>query len=48
VILSLDQDLATPDALQLASAFEVGSDFLFLTNDNRFRKVPGLKVAVPA
>jgi predicted nucleic acid-binding protein len=38
--------LKTPDALQAASALEVRGECLFLTNDRRFAKVPGLSVRV--
>jgi predicted nucleic acid-binding protein len=41
-------ELRTPDALQVASAFEAGGDVLFLTNDKGFRRVPGLQIEIPA
>jgi predicted nucleic acid-binding protein len=41
-------ELRTPDALQVASAFEAGGDVLFLTTNKGFRRVPGLKIEIPA
>jgi predicted nucleic acid-binding protein len=38
----------TPDALQASCALELGDDVLFLTNDRRFRAVPGLRTEIPA
>ena len=46
--LRAKHQLRTPDALQVASAFEAGGDVLFLTNDKSFRRVPGLKIEIPA
>ena len=36
--------LMTPDALQAASALQLEGDVLFLTNDDHFRSVGGLRV----
>lgn len=47
-LLRAAKRLPTPDALQAASALEIAGDVLFLTNDRRFRKVPGLRVEIPA
>lgn len=38
--------LKTPDALQAASALSLPADVLFLTNDQRFNIVPGLKAEI--
>ena len=40
--------LKTPDALQAASALELRGDVLFMTNDQRFKQVPALRVEIPA
>lgn len=40
--------LKTPDALQAASALELGGRVPFLTNDQAFRKVPELRVEIVA
>ncbi|GMV55258.1 MAG: hypothetical protein AMXMBFR6_10630 [Betaproteobacteria bacterium] len=46
--LRAEHGLKTPDALQAASALELAGDVLFLTNDQRFGKVAGLPVEIPA
>jgi len=46
--LRAQHGLKTPDALQAACALELGGDALFLTNDERFRQVPELRVEIPA
>ncbi len=38
--------LKTPDALQAASALSLEAEVLFLTNDRRFDRVPGLTTKV--
>lgn len=38
--------IKTPDALQASSALSLGPDVLFLTNDKRLSKIPGLHVEV--
>lgn len=38
--------LRTPDALQAACCLQLGSDHVFLTGDNAFKKVAGLNVKV--
>ncbi len=37
-------NLRTPDALQAASALELPGEFIFLTGDKSFKKVPELNV----
>lgn len=46
--LRAEHDLRTPDAIQAASALEIVGDMMFLTNDQRFRKVPSLRMEIPA
>ena len=36
--------LKTPDALQAASALQLGSGYCFLTGDAGFKRVPGLTI----
>jgi predicted nucleic acid-binding protein len=38
--------LATPDALQAASALSISDDILFISADKSFKKIPGLLVEV--
>lgn len=38
--------LSTPDALQAACALSLDTELVFLTNDRRFDRVPGLKTKV--
>jgi predicted nucleic acid-binding protein len=45
--LRASHGLKTPDALQAASALELPGDVLFLTNDRRFARVPGLRLRLP-
>lgn len=40
--------LKTPDALQAACALNLAGDVLFLTNDQRFQRLPELSVEIPA
>lgn len=40
--------LRTPDAIQAASALQIADEVVFMTNDRKFRKVPGLAVEIPA
>jgi predicted nucleic acid-binding protein len=47
-VLRANHGLRTPDALQASSALELADDVLFLTNDRRLQKVPGLRVEIPA
>lgn len=46
--LRAELGLSTPDALQASCALELGDRVVFLTNDRRFRKVPGLQADIPA
>ena len=46
--LRAEHGLKTLDALQAASALELAGDVLFLANDRRFEKVPGLRTEIPA
>ena len=39
-----DTNLGTPDALQAASALSLPGEVLFITNDAKFKRVPGLNV----
>jgi predicted nucleic acid-binding protein len=43
-IIRADSNLGTPDALQAASALSLPGEVLFITNDSKFQRVPGLKV----
>lgn len=36
--------IRTPDAIQAASALSLRDDFIFVTNDNQFKKLPKLNV----
>jgi len=47
-VLRANHGLRTPDALQVSSALELADDVLFLTNDRRLQKVPGLRAEIPA
>lgn len=41
-------NLKTPDALQAACALSVPGEVLFVTNDRRFDRVPGLRTEIVA
>lgn len=45
--LRAEHRLKTPDALQVACAFDLAGEVLFLTNDQHFGSLPGLHVEIP-
>jgi predicted nucleic acid-binding protein len=43
-MIRAESNLGTPDALQAASALSLPGEVLFITNDAKFQRVPGLKM----
>lgn len=43
-VVRADTSLGAPDALQAASALSLPGEVLFITNDAKFKRVPGLPV----